>query len=99
MLVLGTGGIAFTTKFYYTHEVDWKIVIATPVAAGLFSLLGKLDSNAAMALGAMALMAGATTKFNGHSFTDILLALGTGKASTIAPKTPTGDAGVKAGTK
>lgn len=93
MLVLSTGGIAFTTKFYYAHDVDWKIVIATPLAAAGFAALGKLDANAAMMLGAMALIAAATTKFNGHSFTDILVALGQG--TSPAASTPTGDSGVK----
>jgi hypothetical protein len=92
MLVLATGGIAFTTKFYYAHDVDWKIVIATPLAAAGFAAFGKLDANAAMALGAMALMAAATTKFNGHSFTDILLALGKGTSPAATPATGDGGA-------
>jgi hypothetical protein len=99
MLILATGGITFATKFYYTQDIDWKIVIATPLAAAGFAALGHLDAKAGVALGIMALMAGATTKFNGHSFTDILLALGTKQSP--APATPTGDAGVspKAGAK
>jgi len=86
MEVLGAGAMTFVTKFYYTQDIDWKIVIATPLIAGGFALLGKLDSNATMILGIMALMTAATTKFNGNSFVSLLTALGPGGAPKA--KTP-----------
>jgi hypothetical protein len=91
MLVLAAGGITFATKFYYSHELDWKVVIATPLIAAGFAGLGKLDPKATMVLGVMALAGAATTKFNGHSFTDILIALG--QRSSPAAATPAGDGG------
>jgi hypothetical protein len=86
MLVLGAGAMTFVTKFYYTQDIDWKIVIATPIISGGFALLGKLDASATMILGLMALLTAATTKFNGESFVDILTALAPGAPN--APKTP-----------
>jgi hypothetical protein len=94
MLVLTAGGITFATKFYYSHDLDWKVAIATPLIAAGFAGMGKLDPKATMVLGVMALAAAATTKFNGHSFTDILLALGKGASPAATPATGDGGAPV-----
>jgi hypothetical protein len=81
-VVLVAGGLTFTDKWYWSHDPDWKIVIATVIAAGGIDLLARASDKAATALAVMILIGAATTKFNGHSAIDTVdSALSKGAAS------------------
>lgn len=84
-VTLVAGGITFVNQWYWTHNLDWKVPVATVILAAGMSGLGKLDTKAANILSLMVLMGASTTKFNGHSAIDTVTTL-TASRKTAPPK-------------
>jgi hypothetical protein len=66
-IVLIAGTITFGNEWYQTGKVNWKIPIATMLAAAVFDGLAKLDDKAAIGLSVIVLLGAFTTKFGGKS--------------------------------
>jgi hypothetical protein len=67
VLILTAGTITFANEWYWTHEVNWRVPVATLLLAAVFDGLAKLDSHAASGLAFMAFLGAMLTEFNGHS--------------------------------
>jgi hypothetical protein len=86
VIVLVAGGITFTDKWYWSKAIDWKIPVATLLAAAGIDALAKLDNKAATILSLLVLLGAVTTKFNGHSAVDtVTSSIGTKKTTATAP--------------
>jgi len=83
MITLTAGGITFINQWYWTHNLDWKVPVATIILAAGMDALAHLDERAATILSVLVLMGAATTKFNGHSAIDTITGLT--KSKTTAP--------------
>ena len=66
-ILLTAGTITFANEWLQTGEVNWRVPIATLLAAGTIGSLGAVAPGAANALAVMALIAALSTKFNGRS--------------------------------
>lgn len=66
-LVLLAGTLTFTNEWLQTHEVNWRVPVATVLAAAVTAGIGKLSSGGATSLGLMALIVAAATPINGKS--------------------------------
>jgi hypothetical protein len=66
-LIIVTGTITFTNEWYQTKKINWRIPVATVLAALVFDGMGQLDANAATGLAAIAFLTAMTTEFNGKS--------------------------------
>jgi len=66
-LVLTAGTMTFVNEWYQTRQVNWRVPIATMLAAALMEPFAKVAPNGSIALGIMVLIAAASTKFNGKS--------------------------------
>lgn len=81
-LVLLTGGLTFTNEWLQTKEINWRIPVATLIAAAVVDGLSHLSPGGATALGVMTLIAGATVPINGKSpIQELLTVLPSGKSS------------------
>jgi hypothetical protein len=69
-IVLIAGTMTFGNEWYQTGKVNWRIPVATVLAAAVFDGLAHIDSRAAVGLSIIVLMGAATTKFGGHSVVD-----------------------------
>lgn len=72
VITLSAGVITFTDKWYWAHEADWKIAVATLIAGAGIDLLSRVSDKGATALSVMILIGASTTKFNGHSAVDTI---------------------------
>lgn len=72
VIVLTAGTATFTNKWYQEHRVDWKIPLATVLAAAAVDGMSRLDEKGATLLSVMVLIAALSTKFNGKSVFDSL---------------------------
>ena len=66
-IILTAGSITFANEWYQTKKVDWKVPIATLIAAAIFDGIALIDGNAATLLAVIALIGAVTTEFNGKS--------------------------------
>lgn len=66
-LVLLAGTLTFSNEWLQTHEINWRVPVATVLAAAVTAGIGKLSSGAATSLGLMALIVAAATPINGKS--------------------------------
>lgn len=83
-IILIAGTATFTTEWYNTKKVNFKIPVATLLAAAVFDGFAKLDSKAATGVSIMVLLAALTTKWGGKSAVETIAA-----AMTSAEKKPT----------
>lgn len=66
-LVLTAGGLTLGNEWLQTHQLNWRIPVATVLAAAATSGLGKVSSRGATSIGVMALIVAAATPLNGKS--------------------------------
>lgn len=89
-IILIAGGITFTNEWFQEHSINWRVPIATVLAAAVFDGLAKLDDKAAVGLSIIVLIGAFVNKINGKSIADVLNESFSksvqGKASTPARK-------------
>jgi hypothetical protein len=66
-LVLAAGTITFANEWLQTSKPNFRVPIATLLAAGAIAAVGKASPQGATALGVMVLIGALVTKFNGKS--------------------------------
>jgi|HubBroStandDraft_1064217.scaffolds.fasta_scaffold1479286_2 hypothetical protein len=66
-LVLLAGTLTFSNEWLQTREVNWRIPVATVLAAAATAGLGRVSPGGAASLGVMALIVAAATPLNGKS--------------------------------
>jgi putative effector of murein hydrolase len=90
-IILVAGGITFTNDWYQTHEINWRVPIATVLAAAVFDGLAKLDDKAAVGVAVMVLIGAFVNKVNGKSIADVLAESFSNKraAHKSTPRQPT----------
>lgn len=71
-IILIAGGITFTNDWYQEHTINWRVPIATVLAAAIFDGLAKLDDKAAIGVSVMVLIGAFVNKANGKSIADTL---------------------------
>ena len=74
-IILTAGTITFANEWYQTKKVDWKVPVATLLAAAIFDGLALVDSKAATSLAVIAFIGAITTSFNGKSAAGTLAGL------------------------
>ena len=82
-IILVAGTATFVNEWYQTHEVNWRVPVATVLIAAVFDGLAKLDPKAATGLSIMAFIAAMTTQFNGQSVAGTVASL-----YSTPPKSP-----------
>jgi hypothetical protein len=87
-IVLVAGAVTFTGEWYWNHQIDWKVPLATVLLAAAFEGLSNVDRNGATLLSIMVFAGAASTKFGGHSAFDMVTAL-IGGGKNKKPPTPT----------
>lgn len=88
-VILIAGTITFVTEWYNTGKVNFKVPVATLLAAAIFDGLAKLDDKAAVGLSIMVLLGAVTVKWGGKSVVETVAAAfseQTEKKSTTAKK-------------
>lgn len=71
-LVLTAGTMTFANEWWQTHQVNWRVPVATLFLAAGIDFLSRLDTKIANALGVMIFIGAGTTTFNGRSAFDTL---------------------------
>jgi hypothetical protein len=71
-IIIIAGGITFTNEWYQTKGINWRVPIATILAAAVFDGLAKLDEKAAVGVSIMVLIGAFVNKINGKSIADVL---------------------------
>lgn len=66
-LVLVAGTLTFANEWLQTHEINWRVPVATVLAAAVTSGVDKVSPGAATSLGVLALIAAAATPLGGKS--------------------------------
>ena len=66
-LVLVAGVMTFGNEWYQTHDLNWRVPIATVIAAAVTAGIGHVSPGAGVGIGVMALVVAATTPLNGKS--------------------------------
>jgi hypothetical protein len=66
-LVLVAGSMTFANEWYQAHEINWRIPVATVLAAAIVAGVGKVSPGGGAGLGVMALIVAAVTPLNGKS--------------------------------
>lgn len=79
-IILIAGTITFATEWYNTGKVNFKVPIATLLAAAVFDGLAKLDDKAAIGLSIMVLLGAVTVKWGGRSVVETIAATFSEKA-------------------
>lgn len=69
-IVLVAGGVTFANEWYQAHTINWRVPIATVLAAAVFDGLAHLDDKAAVGVSIMVLIGALLNKSNGHSVVD-----------------------------
>jgi hypothetical protein len=69
-IVLTAGTITFVNEWYVKGKPEWKIPVATLLAAAVFDGLAAIDDKAATGLAVIVLLGAFTTRFNGKSVSD-----------------------------
>jgi hypothetical protein len=83
-IILVAGTMTFSNEWYQTGQVNWRIPVATVLAAAVFDGFAKVSSNAATGMAVIVLIGASTTRFNGRSVADTVAELFT----TPKPKKP-----------
>jgi hypothetical protein len=86
VIVLVAGGATFTTEWMYSKVIDWKVPLATVLLAAAMEGVSAVDRNGGTLLGIMIALGAFSTKFNGHSFFDMITGLA---GATTKPATKT----------
>jgi hypothetical protein len=71
-IVLTAGTITFGNEWYQTGKVNFKVAVATLLAAAVFDGLSHIDDKAAVGLSVMVLLGAFTAKFGGKSVAETL---------------------------
>lgn len=66
-LVLLAGTLTFSNEWLQTRQVNWRVPVATVLAAAAVSGFSKVSPGGATSLGVMALIVAAATPFGGKS--------------------------------
>lgn len=66
-LVLVAGTLTFSNEWLQTRQINWRIPVATVLAAAAIAGVGKVAPGAGTGLGVMALIVTAVTPINGKS--------------------------------
>lgn len=66
-LVLLAGTLTFSNEWLQTREINWRIPVATVLAAAATAGVGRISPGGATSLGVMALIVAAATPLNGRS--------------------------------
>lgn len=74
-IILVAGTITFTNEWYQTHQVNWKVPVATLIIAAVFDGLAKLDDHAATGLAIITFIGAITVQFNGKSAANMVSGL------------------------
>lgn len=82
-LVLLAGTLTFANEWVQTQSINWRIPVATVLAAAATASVGKLSPGGAAGLGVMALVVAATTPFNGKSPVQAVSGLINGSPATV----------------
>jgi hypothetical protein len=89
-LVLLAGTLSFSNEWLQTREINWRIPVATMLAAAAVSGFSHVSPNGATSLGVMALIVAAATPLNGKSpiqeFNAFINPPGTAKKKTTTAK-------------
>jgi hypothetical protein len=72
-IVLTAGTITFANEWYVTHEVNWRVPVATLLAGAIFEGIGRIDERAGIGLAVMVLIGAVTTRFHGQSAADTIV--------------------------
>jgi len=83
-IILVSGTITFANEWYQTGKVNWRIPVATVLAAAVFDGLAHIDDKAAVGLSVVVLIGAMTTKFGGKSAAETVA--GFFQQSTAKPK-------------
>ena len=75
VVVLTAGTITFANEWWQTHQINWRVPVATVLLAAAFDGLSKLDRQVATLLSVMVLIGAVTTEFNGKSAASTLAGL------------------------
>jgi hypothetical protein len=89
-LVLLAGGLTFANETIQTKfdikQVNWRVPVATLLAAAATAGIGRVSPGGAAALGLMALIVAAATPLDGKSPIQQIGALVNGSSSTVKTK-------------
>ena len=66
-MVILAGTATFANEWYQTGKANWRVPLATILAAALTAGLATISPNASKALGGMVLIGAVTAKFGGKS--------------------------------
>ena len=69
-IILTAGTITFVNEWYVTGKPNWKVPVATVLAAAVFDGISHIDSKAAVGLSIIVLLGAFTTRFNNKSVAD-----------------------------
>lgn len=83
-IILTAGTITFANEWYQTKKINWRVPVATILAAAVFDGLAHIDDKAAVGLSIIVLMGAMTTKFGGKSASETVAEFF--KQSTAKPK-------------
>lgn len=81
-LVLLAGGMTFANEWFQAHEVNYRVAVATVLAAAGTAGIGRISPGGAASLGLMALIAAAATPLKGKSPIQQLAAVVNGSPAT-----------------
>jgi hypothetical protein len=84
-IILTAGTITFANEWYQTGKVNWRVPVATVLAAAVFDGLAHIDDKAAVGLSIIVLFGAMTTKFGGKSAAETISTFF--QQSTAKPKT------------
>lgn len=66
-IVLLAGTMTFGNEWYQTHSINWRVPVATVLAAAAVAGIGRVSPRGATSLSIMALIVAAATPINGKS--------------------------------
>jgi hypothetical protein len=67
VLVLTAGTLTFSNEWLQTHSLNWRVPVATVLAAAMVDVVAHVSPGAGTGLGLMALIVAATVPLNGKS--------------------------------
>lgn len=88
-LVLLAGTLTFSNEWLQTRQLNWRVPVATVLAAAATSGFGHVSPNGAASLGVMALIAAAATPLNGKSPIQEISSFVNSSSSAVKKKTTT----------
>lgn len=85
-LVVLAGAMTFANEWYQTGKANWRVPIATILAAALVGGLAAISPNASKAFGGIVLVGAATAKFGGKSVVQELNSAINGTSTVVSGK-------------